>query len=101
MRSIVRFVMEEVTEPKRSVLKFVTDRIRACLCLLCDDKACARGLCNKHYLRFRTRFFRIADPGKRIQFENDEIREGRILHPQYVRDVLRDTGELQASTKTA
>jgi len=95
-----RFVMEIATTPKRSILRVVIERVKSGLCLLCDREACTRGLCNKHYVRFRTMVLRT-HPDNRLEFEGDEIREGRILHPQWVREVLRENAELQTGAKAS
>lgn len=63
---------------KRSIANQVTERVRSCKCLLCDDPATRRGLCMNHYQTFlRRRAVRGEKDG--ALFEETCIREGKIL----------------------
>lgn len=80
--------MAEVTA-KRSVAKEVQTKVEAKECLICS---CAvngpRGLCSAHYQQFY-RSLRAVPKRDRAAFEEEQIREGRVLASGYVGELNR------------
>lgn len=72
---------------KRTVEKQVTDHVKEKTCLVCGKAATGRrGLCNGHYLQFNRTAQQM--PGKqRLEFEQEQIREGRILASGQIRQI--------------
>ena len=74
---------------KRSIASQVTERVRSCKCLLCEDLATRRGLCMNHYQTFlRRRDARGKEDG--ALFEEACIREGKVLAQHKMRELKRD-----------
>lgn len=65
-------------KPRKAVRLATEERIAAGLCLHCDEAASRRGLCTKHYGRFRIAYNSKPDSQKLI-FEAEQIRKGNIL----------------------
>ena len=72
---------------KRTVEKQVADSVSQHKCLICGTKATGRrGLCTGHYLQFNRTAQQM--PGKeRLEFEQEQIREGRILASGQIRQM--------------
>lgn len=73
-------VMLMETKPKPSVRKLVEERRECGLCLIpdCGCKANKRGLCDSHYNQYYLCLIRLP-MAERIEFEREQIREGRLL----------------------
>jgi len=70
--------MAEVTA-KKTIIKDVEAKVIAGRCLICGEVADGpRGLCTSHYLKFN-RTINELPKSKRAEFEEEQIREGRIL----------------------
>jgi hypothetical protein len=70
--------MAEVTA-KRTIAKAVEGKVLGRKCLVCGEKANGnRGLCTADYLRF-TRAMSSIPVRERAAFEEQQIKEGRIL----------------------
>lgn len=63
--------------------KKTRDRVATGFCLLCDDKAKRRGLCVKHYFRYRTQHLLRGRGTRSLAYERKEIKAGRILPQLY------------------
>jgi hypothetical protein len=63
-------------------------------CLLCESKAGSRGLCNAHYLQFYKTLTALPKR-ERIEFEAEQIREGRILPSGHIRQIRKPNPFLQ------
>lgn len=74
---------------KRTVEKQVSDRVMHKQCLVCGKPATGRrGLCNGHYLQFNRTV--LAMPSKeRLDFEQEQIREGRVLASGQIRQIKK------------
>lgn len=72
---------------KRTVEKQVLEKVSTSKCLVCDREANGRrGLCNGHYLQFNRTASSM--PGQeRLEFEQEQIREGRILASGQIREI--------------
>ncbi len=78
--------MTEVTA-KRTVEKTVKEKVQAGKCLLCDSPGDSnRGLCCSHYFEFRRKLLSLPK-SKRLAFESEQIREGRILASGQLREL--------------
>lgn len=77
------------TKAKRSVAKETEEKAVQCKCLICDAEAKgARGLCVAHYLKFYRSMMEL--PRKeRGPFEEEQIREGRILASGQLRSIKK------------
>lgn len=78
--------MAGVAKCKKQLRPAMLAKVKACECLVCGKPAVQRGLCWAHYLKFnRTR---NALPVKdRVQFEQKQIEEGRVLASGQSREI--------------
>lgn len=74
---------------KRSMTERVRDRVRRKVCLVCESEAWRRGLCSRHYQKFQ-RLMRNKPRRERPQFEIVQIKEGRLLASNQVREICAD-----------
>lgn len=74
---------------KRTLTKQVEESAVANKCLICGGEAKGkRGLCNAHYLQFYRRMMEL--PRKeRAAFEEEQIREGRVLASGQLRQLKK------------
>jgi hypothetical protein len=86
---LARYLSMTDTRVKRSKEKETEERAKAGTCLLCESKDNnRRGLCMAHYQMFlRTRD--VMPKTERIEFEEEQIREGRILAIGQLRDIRK------------
>jgi hypothetical protein len=84
---LARWLSMTDTRAKRSKEKEVEDRVRSGKCLLCESSDNnRRGLCMAHYQMFlRTRD--ALPKAERIAFEEEQIKEGRILAIGQIREI--------------
>ena len=71
-------MMKKQIRAKRTILAMVILRAKAGKCLLCDKQSYNRGVCVSHYLRFQRKKAKLSLRDRR-EFEDDEVRNGRIL----------------------
>jgi hypothetical protein len=72
------------------------ERVKTGLCLQCDAQAKRRGLCVKHYFRYRTQYLLRGQGSRSLVYERQEIKAGRIL-PQLYSVKLRPINSKEAS----
>jgi hypothetical protein len=72
------FVMVGEAKPPRSVRIIIAKRAEANLCLHCDNAPHRRGLCDKHYARFR-KAYNAQPKSNRKVWEVKQIRAGKVL----------------------
>lgn len=78
--------MEGVTA-KKSLSKQVREKAKQRKCLICGKDATGnRGLCVAHYLQFYRAMNSLPKRQRRV-FEEEQIREGRILAAGQVREI--------------
>ena len=65
---------------KRSVEKQTIEAAKAGMCLICGSSNAkgSRGLCSRHYLQFARKRAGMSKT-RSVEFEETQIREGRIL----------------------
>lgn len=89
-QQLSRWLSMAETQAKRTILKDVHQSVRDGKCLVCEDKDDnnRRGLCMACYQQFlRTR---ASKPKReRIEFEEINIREGRILPVGQLREIRK------------
>ena len=86
---LARWLSMTETRAKRTVAQAVNSKAKEGHCLICGcqvGQQGRRGLCNKHYLIFyRTK---MSKPKReRVKFEEEQIREGRILAINQIREI--------------
>lgn len=78
-QQLSRWLAMADTTAKRSISKDVESKVSQCKCLICDKPANGnRGLCVSHHLQFY-RAMNDLPRKDRPAFEEEQIREGRIL----------------------
>jgi hypothetical protein len=82
--------MADAVVVKRTLAKQVHDRVKSELCLVCDGHAERRGLCMRHYQAFLSRQKEKGAHEKQISFEEDCIREGKILPVYEMQKIKRE-----------
>lgn len=82
-------VMTVEAKPKRTVLKHIEQRVAANCCLHCDEEVFRRGLCPHHHHKFRMTLLN-KPAAQRGTWEQEQIREGRILPPGYARQLTTE-----------
>ena len=75
---ISRLIQMVQVQIKRSISKAIIERAKTRVCLHCESRSSKRGLCSKHYEQFR-RAGAAQAPRKRIEWECDQIRDGKVL----------------------
>lgn len=79
-------VMTMEAKPKRTIRKQVEERASTHLCLHCNEPVFRRGLCPHHHHKFRMKL--LSKPAaERGTWEQEQIREGKILPPGFVRQL--------------
>lgn len=74
---------------KRSLSKSVMDKASTGVCLHCSNPGKKRGLCSKHYEQFRRQRLRVKQK-ERVQWEIDQIHEGKILNALQILQIKTD-----------
>lgn len=78
-QQISRWLAMAEVKAKRSIAKETTEKVIAKSCLICGQPAKgSRGLCVAHYLKFYRALTELPKK-ERPAFEEEQIREGRIL----------------------
>lgn len=82
-----RWLSMAETRVKRSLEKETIEKAKSGKCLICGNPANGnRGLCNAHYLQFYRAL--MAHPKtRRAGFEEEQIREGRVLATGQLREI--------------
>lgn len=92
--------MAEVTA-KSKIAKQINEKAETNVCLICGKNANgSRGLCTADYLRFYRTL--MALPKKeRIEFEEKQIREGRVLASLQINSIRRPNPFLMSDKEGA
>lgn len=75
---------------RKGVAEKVVKKVKDGICLVCDESAKVRGLCENHYREFFRRMREKDTPEAQAKFEENGIKEGLILPVQQARAIRRD-----------
>jgi len=84
---LARYLSMAQVRAKRSIEKETLEKVKSGNCLICGKSQNGkRGLCNAHYLAFDRRKKEYPND-RRAAFEEEQIREGRILPVGQLREI--------------
>lgn len=88
-QQLSRWLAMAETTAKRTIAKEVEAKVAQCKCLVCGNEANGnRGLCVSHHLQFY-RALNELPKRDRPAFEEEQIREGRILGAGQIKRLKR------------
>ena len=87
-QQLSRWLSMAELQAKRSIRSEVIRKAGAGECLICGGQAARRGLCHAHYMEF-IRWLGGHPKRDRMELENTEIQNGRILASGQIRKIKK------------
>lgn len=84
-----RFLSMSSVTAKKTKAAHVQTRVREQKCLVCEEGSATRGLCIRHYRMFLMQL-KSRSQRDRVAYEEELIREGKVLASQQVWEIRRD-----------